>query len=107
VSAWHDRNRHRYPADWPAIAARVKAAAGWRCEACDAPHGPRPHVLTVDHLHHDPENPDAVLLALCARCHLWRQAMRPRPLTRAEAIARLRDRLARRRAQLALPGIDP
>jgi len=29
--------RHLYPADWPAIALRVKRAAGWRCEFCDRP----------------------------------------------------------------------
>lgn len=102
MSAWFDRNRHRYPDDWDEIAAAVKDAAGWCCEACGAPHGPSPHVLTVDHLEHDPENRDAVLIALCQRCHLWRQAMRPRPETRDEAIRRLRDRVARRNAQMRL-----
>jgi 5-methylcytosine-specific restriction endonuclease McrA len=27
-------NRDRYPADWPAIAAAIRARAGNRCEAC-------------------------------------------------------------------------
>lgn len=102
MSGWFARNRHLYPDGWAEIANQVKTDAEWRCAACDAPHGPPPHVLTVDHLDHDPENPDAVLIALCQRCHLWRQAMRPRPTTREEAIARLRDRIARRDAQMRL-----
>ena len=31
--------RALYPADWPAIARRVKDAAGWRCQHCGARHG--------------------------------------------------------------------
>lgn len=86
---WYARNRHRYPDDWDAIAKAVKSGAGWKCEACGAPHGPPPAILTVDHLHHDPENRDAILIALCQRCHLARQGMRPRPQTREEALRRL------------------
>lgn len=29
--------RDRYPADWDAIALRVKEAASWRCQDCDRP----------------------------------------------------------------------
>lgn len=90
MSTWYSRNRHRYPPDWPTIAKRVKDAAGWMCEGCEAPHGPPPRVLTVDHLDHDPGNcADENLLALCQRCHLRRQGMRPRPLTREAALERL------------------
>lgn len=97
---WFARNRHLYPDDWDAIARRIKDAAGWRCEACNAPHGPPPHVLTVDHLDHDPANCDPDnLIALCQRCHLRRQGLNPRPTTKAEALARLAARAALDRAQ--------
>jgi len=67
----------RYPADWARIARAEKERAGWRCahcsRSCQRPgegyRGGR-YVLTVAHLDHDPENPDARLLALCAPCHL-------------------------------------
>ncbi|MEO8082543.1 MAG: HNH endonuclease signature motif containing protein [Ardenticatenales bacterium] len=104
-ASWFDRNRHRYPDDWPNIARAVKDAAGWTCEGCDAPHGPCPHVLTVDHVvDHDPSNcaPEN-LAALCQRCHLRRQGMRPRPLTKADALRRLRERAEAERSQLTLP----
>ena len=29
-----------YPADWPEISRRIKAAAGWRCERCGHPDEP-------------------------------------------------------------------
>lgn len=89
---WFSRNRHLYPPDWTDIANAVKTAAGWHCVACGAPHGKSPHVLTVDHLNHDVENKDAVLLALCQQCHLMRQGLRPRPQTAEEAIQRIRER---------------
>lgn len=101
---WYSRNRHRYPTDWDAIAREVKDAAGWRCEACGNPHGPSPYVLTVDHVvDHDPANvaPEN-LAALCQRCHLRRQGMRPRPTTKAEAIERLRRRYEHEQGQLTL-----
>jgi 5-methylcytosine-specific restriction endonuclease McrA len=74
--------RHRYPADWRAIADRIRARAGYRCESvpgappCLAQHG-HPHpltgatvVLTVAHLDHHPEHcADENLRALCQRCH--------------------------------------
>ena len=76
-------NRHRYPADWRAIRARVLARAGHRCEGsppypdCRAENG-KPHpvtgstvVLTIAHLDHRPETRDESLLwAWCQRCHL-------------------------------------
>jgi hypothetical protein len=73
--------RDRYPKDWRAISARIKARAGDACEGvpgtpCGAIGG-RPHpvtrsmvVLTVAHLDHQPENcDDDNLRALCQRCH--------------------------------------
>lgn len=99
MAAWFDKNKHRYPPDWKERATAVKEAAGWKCEACENPHGPPPYVLTVDHIHHDPENEDAVLVALCQRCHLRRQGMRPRPMTKEEAIRRLRLRYEAEQAQ--------
>jgi 5-methylcytosine-specific restriction endonuclease McrA len=101
--SWFDRNRHRYPDDWHSIATHVKEAAGWCCEACGAPHGASPHVLTTDHVvDHDPANvSDDNLAALCQRCHLRRQGMRPAPATKAEAIDRLRARAEAERSQLS------
>lgn len=69
-------NRNRYPKDWPAISLRIREAAGWRCEWCDAANGEWHPVtgslvvLTVAHLDHCPENVvDSNLRALCQRCH--------------------------------------
>jgi hypothetical protein len=104
--SWFDRNRHRYPADWEAIARAVKDAAGWCCEACGAPHGPSPHILTVHHINHDPGDcSDINVLACCQSCHLKCQSLRPRPLTKDEAIARLQPWIATRNAQLAMVGL--
>lgn len=105
--SWFDRNKHRYPINWDEIAKAVKDAAGWTCEACGNPHGPSPYVLTVDHVvDHDPGNVSADnLVALCQRCHLRRQGMRPLPQTKAEAIRRLRSRYRAEQAQQRLPGV--
>lgn len=62
-----------YPADWPALAERCKAAAGWKCEKCGMGHmadGTMGSCLTVHHPDCDPGNSEARLVALCARCHL-------------------------------------
>jgi len=74
--------RARYPLDWRAIADRIRARAGNRCESvpgeppCGAANGARHPitgavvVLTVAHLDHQPENcADENLRALCQRCH--------------------------------------
>jgi 5-methylcytosine-specific restriction endonuclease McrA len=67
-----------YPADWPAIAQRIKEAADWKCQECDM-QCYRPGSLTFDHrfvltVHHIDHNPgncdDDNLIALCAPCHL-------------------------------------
>lgn len=82
----------RYPKDWKAIGAEVRARAGDRCECageCGREHPGRclEHnghpaysfngkvVLTIAHLDHTPENngrPGARpnLKAMCQRCHL-------------------------------------
>lgn len=31
-------DRSRYPPDWEVLTLRLKAAAGWRCQRCKAPH---------------------------------------------------------------------
>lgn len=65
----------RYPDNWEQIAARVKRAAGYRCEHCGARHNRRGRVLTVHHLDGDPGNcADENLVALCQVCHLHIQA---------------------------------
>lgn len=84
--------RHRYPADWKTIRARIVARAGGRCECegecglhrdhpgprrCEERHGDPAKwakgrvVLTVAHLNHQPEDvrPEN-LKAMCQRCHL-------------------------------------
>ena len=92
MGSWFAANSWRYPHDWKLISLRVRKAAGWKCEACDAKSARR-QILTVDHLDHDPRNCDASnLMALCQRCHLRRQGLYPRPQTREEALRRLRSR---------------
>ena len=61
-----------YPADWKEIAARIKTAAGWKCERCQHPHEVATgYVLTVHHLDGNKANcDDWNLAALCQRCHL-------------------------------------
>ena len=85
--------RHRYPKDWKAISARIRARSGGRCECqgecglhqpnptprrCEERHGYPARwakgkvVLTVAHLGDpSPENcADDNLKAMCQRCHL-------------------------------------
>jgi len=66
-------DRAKYPPNWDEIALRVKNAADWHCEKCGIGHmsdGTFGSCLTVHHPNLDPENPDAEMIALCARCHL-------------------------------------
>ena len=76
-------NRHRYPADWPNIRARILARARYSCEGSPAypncraeNNAPHPEtgsevVLTIGHLDHVPENcAEENLRAWCQRCHL-------------------------------------
>jgi hypothetical protein len=111
-------DRERYPADWPAISARIRhERAGDRCECtgqCGKPHAARceavngqasPYtgslvVLTTMHLDHNPENCDeANLLAGCQRCHLAYDAAHHAETRRA---ARARELAA---AMDPLPGM--
>lgn len=70
--------RELYPADWREIAARKKAEADWKCEACGRqcrkpgePFDTHARTLTVHHIDGNPGNctPEN-LTALCAGCHL-------------------------------------
>lgn len=89
MSPIRPENRARYPADWPAISARIRHhRAHGQCECngeCGKPHEARceainsqrsPYtgsvaILTVAHLDHNPENCDETnLKAMCQRCHL-------------------------------------
>jgi len=66
-------DREKYPVDWERIAFKYKESIGWECELCNIKHlsdGTQGSCLTVHHKNHDPENPDAELIGLCARCHL-------------------------------------
>ena len=70
-------NRALYPDDWELRARRVKQRAKWRCQACGKrcrrpgePFESHRWTLTAAHRDHDPENPHARLIALCATCHL-------------------------------------
>lgn len=70
-------DKTKYPADWPAIARKVKEKAGWRCRWCSKKHNPEVpgDTLTVHHLDGDPANcDDSNLRALCQRCHLKDEA---------------------------------
>ncbi|WP_411078350.1 hypothetical protein [Streptomyces sp. cmx-10-25] len=102
-------NKHRYPADWPAISRAIKTRAGWRCE-CEGECGRGTHpgrcpnrhdtpaygtgsrvILTTAHLDHTPEHchPDN-LRAMCQGCHLHHDAAHhavTRAHTRARALA--------------------
>jgi len=101
MSDWFYKNKHLYPWNWDSIAKKIKDAAGWVCEACGHPHGPSPHVLTVDHFDHNPKNNDPDnLIPLCQRCHLRRQGLYPPAKTRAEAIERLAQRAKFEASQL-------
>jgi len=79
-------DRSKYPADWDAIARKVKERAGWRCERCGTPHGTDlgRRILTVHHKDHNPANcATENLIALCDACHLreerkWRRSAKGR-----------------------------
>lgn len=68
----------RYPDDWTAIALNAMHTADHRCQGCGAAHredGTNGTILTVHHPDRDPENRDARLTVLCARCHLAVESM--------------------------------
>jgi len=72
--------RHRYPQNWNTLAQECKERANWSCQHCGARHGETrigqtygneyTVFLAACHLNHDPENPHALLIALCQACHL-------------------------------------
>ncbi len=71
--------RADYPPNWRQLARQCKERAGWRCEQCGIAHGAlrlsnagQLYIvyLAATHLHHDPENQEAILQALCQRCHM-------------------------------------
>lgn len=80
-------DRSKYPADWDAIADKVKTDAGWRCEQCgrqcrfpDEPFDTHRRTLTVAHINHvESDCRESNLVALCPACHLqydgYRKAM--------------------------------
>ncbi len=100
-------NRHRYPADWPAISRAIRERDGWACVRCGVPNGARNPVtgsavvLTVAHWPDEsPENCDPEnLWSLCQRCHL--------NLDREHHLAVQAEnrRRKRERWQPALPGV--
>jgi hypothetical protein len=72
--------RERYPINWPAVSAAIKAACNWQCLECDQPCR-RPgepfdsylRTLTCAHVWPEDHAPDAAVvcvMVLCARCHL-------------------------------------
>lgn len=74
--------KSRYPKEWPEIARRIKASAGWKCQKCGKQCrkpgeklDTHQRTLTVHHIDHRPENcaPEN-LIALCAPCHLREDA---------------------------------
>ena len=113
-----------YPADWPAIRARILLRAGNRCEGCGLPNGALgvrlpdgafvetpDHaagtwvggrkvmrvVLTVAHLNHDTaDNRDENLRAWCQQCH-----------NRHDAKMRAERRRAKDAAQRAVSDLSP
>lgn len=84
----------KYPDDWPAIAAQIKEAAGWKCQKCGRqcrrpgePFDTHRRTLTVAHINHtESDCRDENLVALCPACHLGYDRLR-----------RQLQRLARRR----------
>ena len=112
-------DRSRYPQNWAVIALLVKGLANWTCQHCgrkcrksgeslldfieqvrthrisecriaaEIMEAPGRFVLTVAHLDHDPENPNARLKALCAPCHC-RYDISPEQMARKRFIKRER-----------------
>jgi heterodisulfide reductase subunit B len=56
------------------MALACKEAANYKCQVCGVQSSPEEHnnakAISVAHVDHDPENPAARLVAMCARCHL-------------------------------------
>ena len=93
-----------YPPDWNEIGDRVRAEAGGICIRCGHDHDPKAgYALTVHHFDGNKSNCEWWnLMALCQRCHLRRQGMRPKPMTKAEALRRLKLRYDEEQTQRML-----
>jgi hypothetical protein len=72
--------KSRYAANFKARAKACKEAAGYTCQKCGIVRGTEllswagnvwKVYMVAAHVNHDPENPDAVLICVCPRCH-WR-----------------------------------
>ncbi len=89
---WYDRrSTPPRPAGWAAVTRRAADRAGWRCQACDTVASRPPRDLLVEPVDGDFGNTgDENLAALCRRCWLRLQLLRPPPPTNAAAIAMLR-----------------
>lgn len=71
--------RKQYPSEWETLAHACKQRAGWQCEHCgiaqyaqatSAKGTPYLIYLHAAHKHHDKDNPQPELIALCIRCHV-------------------------------------
>lgn len=75
-------NSDLYPPNWDQIATAIKAAAQWVCQDCGMqcrrpgePFDTHRRTMSVHHVDHNPPNCEpSNLLALCAACHLKRDA---------------------------------
>jgi len=64
-------NLSKYHPNWPERSKKEKELAHWCCTRCGHPHDPYiGFSLTVQHLDRDISNPDALIQALCQRCHM-------------------------------------
>ncbi|HVB61248.1 MAG TPA: hypothetical protein VNE61_08670 [Ktedonobacteraceae bacterium] len=95
--------RTLYPKNWRSIAAAHKTAVGNTCQRCGKRHGdltrnrfgkPVRVVLTVAHLDHDPDNPNARLVVWCTQCHLRYDASHAQRFRKAARMAMARGQLA-------------
>lgn len=96
MSPIRKENRGNYPVDWHALAAEIKAANAYMCQSCNLqcrkpgePFDTHRRTLTIAHADSDYRSPEALLLCLCAKCHLQYDAQ-------AHAAARRRTYRARR-----------
>jgi hypothetical protein len=102
-------NRSRYGKGWEKRARRCRELANWQCERCQVKHGTMriskwtlrlwPVYLVAAHVNHDPENPDAELVAVCPSCH-WKHYKRPGQIAPWQ-IEKIKHRLLIKQAYLA------
>lgn len=72
------QKRGRYPVNWEALARACKDAANWTCQHCGIPQfalvesrAGKPYIIYLHaaHIHHDQDNQQPALIALCISCH--------------------------------------